>query len=304
MRNELPRTRTPITLDQSAKLLIEEFKIEHGRLPTQNEAILFQSQLWLESGSGKSVFQFNVGNITASSRWDGDFWHPPWFDLKEIEALPEGVNKKKYLRLHALMLEGKAPKAFRAYENHRAAIKSYARLLKTTFPSIVSAADSGDVSAFAHAVRDSGYCPDCKPNETIPTFEIFSKQFRNSGIFSSLPNSLLNDGGGTGVTPLPKAVSEVSPSSPSAPVSSTLPLKPNPNIDAKCDLPTLKFGDYSLAVKVLQRALNVWGYPGERLLVGGRFDKTVQDRVTTFQVNRKLLADGIVGPVTWRELLE
>lgn len=67
------------------------------------------------------------------------------------------------------------------------------------------------------------------------------------------------------------------------------------------NLPTLSFGSSGVSVKVLQRVLLSNGY-GVR--VDGVFGALTESAVKAFQNRRNLLADGVVGPKTWRKLSE
>jgi peptidoglycan hydrolase-like protein with peptidoglycan-binding domain len=64
-------------------------------------------------------------------------------------------------------------------------------------------------------------------------------------------------------------------------------------------LPTLRFGDSGESVRVLQRILRSNGYP---VTVDGSFGALTESAVKAFQTRRGLVADGVVGPKTWREL--
>ncbi|MBF2064097.1 MAG: peptidoglycan-binding protein [Calothrix sp. C42_A2020_038] len=64
-------------------------------------------------------------------------------------------------------------------------------------------------------------------------------------------------------------------------------------------LPTLRFGNSGEAVRVLQRLLRSNGYP---VTIDGLFGALTESAVKAFQTRRGLVADGIVGPLTWREL--
>lgn len=65
--------------------------------------------------------------------------------------------------------------------------------------------------------------------------------------------------------------------------------------------PTLRSGDQGQVVGDLQRALNRWG---ATLTVDGLFGNMTQTAVIRFQRQRNLVADGIVGPKTWAELVK
>ena len=63
------------------------------------------------------------------------------------------------------------------------------------------------------------------------------------------------------------------------------------------ELPVLRFGDRGKKVKLLQRLLG-------GLSVDGVFGNDTRTRVKVFQVREGLDNDGVVGPLTWTELLK
>ena len=65
------------------------------------------------------------------------------------------------------------------------------------------------------------------------------------------------------------------------------------------NLPTLRFGNSGASVRVLQRLLLSNNY---FISVDGSFGAVTETAVKAFQEQRGLVADGIVGPITWREL--
>jgi murein L,D-transpeptidase YcbB/YkuD len=64
-------------------------------------------------------------------------------------------------------------------------------------------------------------------------------------------------------------------------------------------MPILRFGNSGTSVRVLQRLLISKGYA---IQVDGAFGPLTETAVKAFQNQRRLAVDGIVGPVTWREL--
>ncbi|MUG99553.1 peptidoglycan-binding protein [Scytonema sp. UIC 10036] len=66
-------------------------------------------------------------------------------------------------------------------------------------------------------------------------------------------------------------------------------------------LPTLSFGNKGIAVRALQRLLS---YNGYAVQVDGFFGALTEAAVKSFQNQRSISVDGIVGQTTWLELTE
>lgn len=131
---------------ESAALLLALFRVETGGSPMNN----------------------SPGNVTASSRWEGDAWRPPWF------APPFATPK--LAALHERMLKGEAPSAFRSYATLGQGFADWERVLRTNFPSVLLAAKTGDPRTFVLALHNSGYSKDYTPAH-IPTFDDLRAKF-------------------------------------------------------------------------------------------------------------------------------
>ena len=68
-------------------------------------------------------------------------------------------------------------------------------------------------------------------------------------------------------------------------------------------LPTLRYGNEGPSVRILQMDLNGLNYNYNGLKINGVFDSLTDEVVRDFQAEHKLVIDGIVGPITWRNLL-
>lgn len=184
----MARSVTRLGREQAAALLVLVWQSETGRLPSRNLAELMLAQGWgLETARGESNIQHNYGNISGS--YQGAFWRPPWFEVTD-----ESSDQMKFL--HSEMLANRAPRSFRAYPDHETGVRDYVSMLRRRFPSIVAAGESGNLQAFAEAVKSSGYCPDCAPSATVRTFGAFQDEFRRDGVFAHLADS--PGGGGVG----------------------------------------------------------------------------------------------------------
>lgn len=185
---EVPATTTPIAEADAAALLVASLQRELGRKPNRNTAALLLAQLWLESNRGQSVRNNNPGNLTANPQSAAKFWRPPWFrEPTDAEGNQVGWNNQRNADLHKLMLEGKAPSAFLAFDTMGDGFRVYVEWLHRKFPSILAAADTGDSLATARAIKESGYCPDCEPGATAKTLATFRTQFLAKGYFNALP---------------------------------------------------------------------------------------------------------------------
>jgi hypothetical protein len=117
-------------------------------------AALLLSLIWVESGGGGSLKNNNPGNITAGASWPGDAWLPPWFAPSSDPHLAA---------LHARMVAGTAPSAFRSYPSAPDGFRDFVGTLRRQFRTVLDAGRSGDPAEFVRALHDSGYSRDYSP---------------------------------------------------------------------------------------------------------------------------------------------
>lgn len=175
---EVPRVKTPVSTGAASQFLLAAL-VANGEQPHRQEAQLLLAQLWLETARGTACDNFNPGNITAGSKWTGDIFRPAWFTVTD-------KSSAKLKQLHALMLKGQAPNAFRSYDTFERGFADYVTQLLHTFPSIVRAARSADASAVARAIKSSGYAPDMQPG-TDKSLDSLRAEFERGGVFRALP---------------------------------------------------------------------------------------------------------------------
>ncbi len=176
----VPIVHTPMTAVHARDALL-------AALPALDRAsaALLLGLIWVETGRG-NLLNWNAGNITASDKWPGDAWRPPWFESSSNPHLAE---------LHERMLNGQAPSAFRAYDSAAQGFADFAGTLKRQFPSVLAAAATGDATAFVGALHDSGYSRDYRAVH-IGTFAQLQHQFAE--LVSHLPAGAIA-GAGAGV---------------------------------------------------------------------------------------------------------
>ncbi|MER6914553.1 peptidoglycan-binding domain-containing protein [Streptomyces sp. NPDC000594] len=66
--------------------------------------------------------------------------------------------------------------------------------------------------------------------------------------------------------------------------------------------PTIRQGSSGDTVREAQCLLEYWGFPVGSAGVDGIFGSATRSATISFQRSRGLVADGIIGPNTWREL--
>jgi hypothetical protein len=181
---EIPRVSTPISEAAAADELVHALEAQ-GETPNQAQAALLLAQLIFE-GAIVACKNHNVGNITTTSDASKDFFRPIWFDLAdpEIPAL-KPADKAKIVALHEQMVKGKAPRAFRSYDDFTAGFHDYVWELIHQFPDIIAAARRGDADAMAAAVKKH-YTPDA-PSSLPATLASISAAVLARGRFAQLP---------------------------------------------------------------------------------------------------------------------
>lgn len=258
---EVPSQKTPISLTDAAGLLVPALEKRLHRQPYRQMAKMFLAQLWNETARGLSSIGHALGNIMAAGFtngvehfvWSGDYWRPPWF--RDVTH-----------PLHADMLAGKAPSAFRAYASHALAMDDYANtVLGQKYHELAKAAETGDPLIFAKAVSSTGYTYGLDIPGTAKQYALFAASFDAAHLFDTLPES-------------PTAV-------PTPPAS----------IDFS-DLPTIRQGDHGGHVALWQKLLGI--------AVTGAFDFATSSATQDFQAKHGITVDGVVGPKeSWKAML-
>lgn len=175
---EIAQVRTPLNEWEASSYLVYIYEQNYGPMPT-NLAELMLAQIWIETGQGSSIWNYNVGNL--SGEYQGNYWRPPWYEVDESSS-------NRYKELHQLMLDNKAPSKFQAYPDFETGFGQYLKLYqKDRYKPLLQAGISGNAFEFAKAIFETGYCPDdpqCRPENTASTIEYFQNKFRDMGLFA------------------------------------------------------------------------------------------------------------------------
>jgi hypothetical protein len=159
-----------MTAPATLALLSSTFRSIIGE-PAQNQLGSLLSLIWIETARGTAINNHNFGNISASERFAGKVWRPPWFDFDGGTADTE-ANR----RLHEAMLRKEAPSAFRAYDAPEQGMADFVSQIQKTFPEVLEAAKGGDPDAFRVALSKK-YSPDYKHPRSTETFDRLFKEF-------------------------------------------------------------------------------------------------------------------------------
>lgn len=184
---QFPATPTPLTRAETAANFLPAYVEVFGASPDRNRAELLLALIWIENRNGQSIIDYNWGNLSTVAGSGVAFWRPPWFELDQVEAMPDGPNKARLLDLHARMVAGKAPSAFRVFDSHDAGARAWLqRLAKADMAPVLEAASSGDAVRFARAIFDTRYCPDPECRAAGASYARARDQVRAAGYFETL----------------------------------------------------------------------------------------------------------------------
>lgn len=164
----VPRKQTPIPFQRIPGVIEHAFATIQRPITATQRANL-SVLVGIETGRGKAVQNWNLGNITASVNYSGAAWRPPWFELADA------MGNARLERLHAEMLAGRAPSAFRAYPSLEAGAADFARVLVHSFPEVLEGAKSSDPEAFRRALAKK-YSHDYANAQVIKSIEQLQKE--------------------------------------------------------------------------------------------------------------------------------
>lgn len=196
MAREFPRTHTPATPEQTARLLLEAYERVHGHAPDRNTAELYLALLWNENDRGKAIYNNNWGNVVATG--DQDYARPPWYDRAKVLAMPEtSPYRARYLALNTRMTEqpGTVPTKFRHLPNaSEGAYRWVSTLANAKTPDGANrysrtraAARAGDALEFGRQLHFEGYIADPGTDKLGTKYDSLRNDIRAAGWFAELP---------------------------------------------------------------------------------------------------------------------
>lgn len=134
---EVELTRTVTSRDELRAALGRSFEQVMGEAPTPAALDILSAQASLETGRGRSMYNFNFGGIKGTSPGG----------LTTVARTHEWEGGTRY-ETHA---------HFRAYGSLDEGAQDFLSLLHRRYGDAVSAATRGDVDGYAHALKTRGY---------------------------------------------------------------------------------------------------------------------------------------------------
>ena len=166
MGNRVQRVGTPISESQMTQAVIEAWEQLFGNTPTKQQVGLVMAQNSLETGHRKSMWNYNVGNITT----DGTGVYDYFDDLTTSEQIKPGVWKKMNLK-------------YRSYPTLMEGVKDYLRFISgKRYSKAWQNIMDPDPVAFSKALKESGYYTANEAPYTKNIVQLYSK-FNNSNIY-------------------------------------------------------------------------------------------------------------------------
>lgn len=281
--NIVPRQNTPVAPVDAERYLVQAVTARTGAPPSRQVARLLLALFAEETGNGTQAQNYSPGNVTASAAWAGDAWRPPWFDVTP-ESSPRDQN------LHAKMLQGQAPSAFRAYDSWPEGFANWWDVLVKSFPEVVAAAATGDPVEFTRALSKK-YSRDYANPAAETQMTRLAAQY--DPLLGGLPDA-----------PLPLVVApppaqgggSTSASSSSEPQLAQSLLRAA--FGSSDDLVILRRGMKGPDVAWVQMRIGPLS-----LDIDGDFGPLTEIAVKRFQLDNGLNGDGEIGLRTWRMLL-
>jgi hypothetical protein len=136
--NQVPPTPTPATPQQVYQAMQAAWPNVIGGTPSRDSLLVLLSQWDVETGGGKSMIQWNIGNFKA----DPNGSHL-WCEYMTTEVV-KGVTE------HLMQ-------SFAAYTSLADGMQAYLRAMHTRFSKAWSYVVDGDLDGFAQALKDQGY---------------------------------------------------------------------------------------------------------------------------------------------------
>lgn len=191
MGKRVSRIKTEVSEPQMAQAIIEAWRDLFGKPPTKEQVSIILAQNALETGHRKSMYNYNIGNLTTNGKNQYDFYD----DLTTDEQVEPGKWVKKNLK-------------YRAYPNLKDGVKDYLNLLRgkgytSAWKNIVNP----NPIAFSKSLKDSGYYTANEKPYTLALTKLFD-HFSGTNNYEQALSGKVKPIGNTNVVPLNNMLEE------------------------------------------------------------------------------------------------
>lgn len=175
MGRRVQRVRTTVSELQMVQAIVEAWKELLGFMPSKQQISLVLAQNSLETGHRKSMWNYNVGNITTDGKSQYDFYD----DITTQEQIKPGVWEAKNLK-------------YRSYPNLKEGTKDYLKLLNSKkYSKAWDHIINPNPEAFSKALKDIGYYTANEAPYTKAITKLYNK-FNKSNINTQPKSEVAN----------------------------------------------------------------------------------------------------------------
>lgn len=165
MGTRVDRVKTNVSEAQMAQAIIEAWKELFGSVPSKEQVAIVLSQNALETGNRKSMWNFNIGNITTDGKGPYNFFD----DLTTQEQIQPGVWKSMNLK-------------YRAYPSLKDGAKDYLKLLSSkNYSNAWKHIVNPDPVEFSKSLKQSGYYTANEAPYTKSLTRLYSQFSKSNG---------------------------------------------------------------------------------------------------------------------------
>lgn len=162
--NRVQRVRTEVSPAQMSQAIISAWQKKFGSSPSKEQVAMILAQNDLETGHRKSMWNYNVGNITTKG--DGVFDY--FDDLTTNEQTSPGHWKKMKLK-------------YRAYPNLEEGVKDYLNFLSSgRYTKAWEHIVNPDPASFSKALKDAGYYTSDEAPYTKNLVSLFNRNSKSN----------------------------------------------------------------------------------------------------------------------------
>jgi hypothetical protein len=197
MASELLAVKTPVTKEQAIEALWKAWQGFFGSTPKKESIWVLASQWSLETGHGRSMWGYNLGNVKSR---EGDGYDYQFFTCNEIlvksQAEKLAAEDPEHAKISSTRADGTCiiwfyPKhpacRFRAFKSLLEGATDYIALLARRFDKAWPAVSAGDPAAFSHLLRVQRYYTADEQAYTSQLVSIFKSYAKLAFDYDSLP---------------------------------------------------------------------------------------------------------------------